>query len=270
MLTFIESSPTTSRLTIFLLCLIIFALLEWRFPKRQLTVNKSKRWFSNLLLVQFNSLALRLFFPITLAGWALYCQDANIGLFAILPLSNSVETLFSIIFLDFVIWLQHRIFHAVPIFWRLHMVHHADQNLDVSSAARFHTLEMLLSMLIKMVVVALLGAPVIAVILFEIILSSLAMFNHANINLAKSIDKIVRLFVVTPDMHRIHHSVKAEENNSNFGFCLSIWDWLFNTYCHKPQLGQINMQIGLKFIRDENEASHFISMLKMPFRKLKK
>ncbi|WP_328590328.1 sterol desaturase family protein [Veronia nyctiphanis] len=176
-----------------------------------------------------------------------------------------IAVIASVIILDFLIWGQHLLFHNVPVLWRLHAVHHADRDLDVSSGGRFHPVEILLSMLIKFMAIACIGAPAVAVILFEIILNATAMFNHSNVALPGWLDKIVRRVIVTPDMHRIHHSVHPDETNSNYGFNLSIWDKLFGTYTQDPRDGQENMEIGLSQFQAEHQTIWLPGMLSLPF-----
>nr|WP_244956830.1 sterol desaturase family protein [Enterovibrio norvegicus] len=264
-LSYIESHETVFRLFSFFSIFIVMAAFEWLFPKRLLSISKAKRWLNNISLMVFNTVALRIVFPVAAAGFAAWCQANGIGLFHVLELSHGIAVLLSIVALDGIIWFQHRLFHTVPLLWRLHAVHHADRDLDVTSGARFHTLEILLSMLIKLAAIALLGAPVVAVILFEIILSGMALFNHSNVALPHSIDKVVRWFVVTPDMHRVHHSIHRHESDSNFGFNLAIWDRLFNTYRAQPDEGHYGMTIGLSYVREEKHVVWLFGLLRMPF-----
>ncbi len=196
---------------------------------------------------------------------ALWCEVNSIGILNYLNISQVFKIIVAFIVLDFAIYLQHVLFHYVPVLWRFHKVHHADQDIDVTTGLRFHPLEMILSMIIKMIVVAVVGAPVLAVIIFEVVLNATAMFNHGNIGLPKVFDSIIRLFIVTPDMHRVHHSTIVKETNSNFGFNLSIWDRVFKTYKAQPSKGHIDMDIGLDEYRDRKTTQKLASMLKMPF-----
>lgn len=270
MLNSVNLESSIFRLIVFILLFILLAVIELYFPKRKLSISKTKRWFNNLSLTIFNTVVIRLCFPLTAVGFALLCQENEIGLFNLWQISSVLSVLFSILILDLIIWYQHYLFHKIPLLFRLHMVHHADKDLDLSSAARFHTVEMLLSLLIKLFAIALLGTPAIAVLWFEILLSSLAMFNHANISISHRIDNLLRLLVVTPDMHRVHHSVYYQENNNNFGFCLSIWDRIFSTYVAQPKDGHHKMNIGLNFISDENKATKLMSLLVLPFQSIKR
>lgn len=270
MLSFIESNETFFRLFSFFSIFIIMALAEWRFPKRLLRVNKLARWLNNIALIMLNTLILRVLFPLAGAGFAAWCVQHQIGLFNVVEAPVSMAILVSIIVLDGVIWLQHRLFHQIPLLWRLHAVHHADLDLDTSSGARFHPIEMLLSMLIKFAAIALLGAPIVAVIIFEMILSTMALFNHSNFSLPAFIDKPLRWLLVTPDMHRIHHSIYRHEQNSNYGFNLSVWDRVFNTYRHQPEDGHHEMVLGLRTLRDKKQVIWISGLLRLPFTRNRK
>ncbi|MBI2806280.1 MAG: sterol desaturase family protein [Planctomycetes bacterium] len=244
--------------------LVIMALGELFAPRRRLTVKKPLRWASNLGLVALNSVVARVLLPIGAVGMALFSEEHGWGLF------NNIETPFwlvvvlCVVGLDLAIYLQHIMFHAVPILWRLHMVHHADLDFDVTTGLRFHTIEILLSMGIKFAVVVLLGAPALAVLIFEIALNATAMFNHANVRLPGWLDRVLRLVLVTPDMHRVHHSAIPVETNSNFGFNFPWWDLLFGTYRPQPEAGHEGMTIGLAQFRDQSVAwLHW--MLALPF-----
>lgn len=231
----------------------IFALMAgWEIlaPKRVLTAKKSVRWLNNLGLVFFNTILLRFIFPLAAVSFAFYVEQLQVGLLPYLGLPHSLDVVLAIILLDLGIYLQHVMFHALPLLWRLHRMHHADTDLDVTSGARFHPFEIMLSMLIKFGLILLLGAPAVAVLLFEVILNGMAMFNHSNIRLLQTIDCYLRWFVVTPDMHRVHHSSIVHETDSNFGFNLSWWDRLFGTYLSQPKLGHQHMQIGLTEFRE--------------------
>jgi sterol desaturase/sphingolipid hydroxylase (fatty acid hydroxylase superfamily) len=172
----------------------------------------------------------------------------------------------AVIAMDFVIWLQHVVVHAVPVLWRLHRVHHADPDYDLTTGARFHPIEIVLSMLIKIATIAVLGPPVLAVLIFEVVLNAAAMFNHGNIRLPVPLDRVLRRVIVTPDMHRVHHSVEEDETNSNFGFNLPWWDRLFGTYREQARAGQLGMTIGLRGHTDPREVARLDGMLLMPFR----
>jgi sterol desaturase/sphingolipid hydroxylase (fatty acid hydroxylase superfamily) len=204
-------------------------------------------------------------FPAAAVGMAVFASDQRWGLFNYMDVPFWVAVLTSVLVMDFFIWLQHVMVHAVPVLWRLHRVHHADLDFDVTTGARFHTLEILLSMLIKFAVIVLLGPPVVAVVLFEVILNATAMFNHANVRLPETLDRYLRLIVVTPDMHRVHHSVEDDETNSNFGFNLPWWDRLFGTYRAQPRAGHEGMTIGIRTFREDKWCSWLPGMLTIPF-----
>ncbi|MDX8395345.1 MAG: sterol desaturase family protein [Mariprofundaceae bacterium] len=241
------------------------AIWEIFHPRRALKQNKTSRWTTNFLIVLLNSLLLRLFIPTGAIGAAIWAESNHIGLLNLISLPDAAVIFIAVILLDLAIYVQHLVVHAVPILWRLHMVHHADQDIDVSTALRFHPLEIVLSMIIKIGVVLLLGAPAEAVLIFEIILNGMAMFNHANVYMPKSMDKILRILFVTPDMHRVHHSIIKQETNSNFGFNLSIWDRLFGTYIAQPEKGHEDVVIGLSHL--QNEPTHQLKyILALPFR----
>jgi len=253
---------TAVRLIAFFSMFAIMAVAEAAAPRRRLRFGRS-RWPANLLIVVINSLLVRLL-PVAGAGAvALWAEAHHFGLFNLLPWSPSIELVCAVILLDLVIYTQHVIFHALPLLWRLHMVHHADRDIDVTTGLRFHPLEILVSMLIKMGAVALLGVPLVAVLLFEMILNGMAMFNHANVALPLWFDALIRRLLVTPDMHRVHHSVIREETNSNYGFNLSLWDRLFTTYRAQPEAGHDAMVIGLDHL--QAAPTHNLAyMLRLP------
>lgn len=239
------------RLTVFFAVLIIIALWEIFLPRRKRVASKATRWLNNLGLVALNGAMLRFVFPVLAVGIAILAEQRGWGLFYQFRIPSVAVMFVSVVLLDFLIYVQHLIFHKVSLFWRLHRMHHIDPDLDVTSGARFHPIEIALSMLIKMGFVILLGIPPEAVLIFEILLNASAMFNHGNINLPLSIDSILRWFVVTPDMHRIHHSIFREETDSNFGFFLSWWDRIFGTYTENPKSGQLDMVIGIGQFTEE-------------------
>lgn len=255
------------RLSFFFGIFAVIAVWEILLPRRQLTVSKGTRWFSNLGLVVFNSFVLRVIFPTAAVGIAVLSEQQGWGLLHYYELSFWVSAVIAVIAMDFVIYLQHVMVHAIPVLWRLHRVHHADLDYDVTTGARFHTIEIILSMLIKFVTIMVLGPPVVAVVIFEVILNATAMFNHGNIYIPEKIDRILRLLVVTPDMHRVHHSVHAPLANSNFGFNLPWWDRIFGTYFAQPPEGHTEMEIGLDTFRDPREVDRLPGMLMLPFRK---
>jgi sterol desaturase/sphingolipid hydroxylase (fatty acid hydroxylase superfamily) len=244
---------------------VVMAGCELMWPKRALTVSKSLRWISNIALVVFNTVLARLVLPMAPVIFAGLCLERGWGLFNLVELPLWWEVLLAVVIMDFAIWAQHVMVHVVPILWRLHRVHHADQDLDVTSGARFHPLEILLSLGIKFCVIAAIGASPVAVLAFEVILNAMAMFNHANVRLPLALDAVLRLILVTPDFHRVHHSVIARETNANYGFNLSIWDRLFHTYIAQPKLGHLGMTIGLEYFRSPTEQ-RLDKMISQPFR----
>ncbi|MET0003213.1 MAG: sterol desaturase family protein [Candidatus Thiodiazotropha sp.] len=253
------------RLIFFFGAFAIIALWEIHSPRRQLTVSKGARWINNLGLVALNTVILRLLFPAAAVGVALLVQKQGWGLLNYVAIPFPLSVIIAVVAMDFVIYLQHVMVHAVPLLWRLHRVHHADLDYDVTTGARFHTIEIILSMLIKMATIILLGPPLVAVVIFEILLNATAMFNHGNISIPERIDRVLRLFVVTPDMHRVHHSVHAPMANSNFGFNLPWWDRLFGTYVAQPPEGHVEMEIGLNEFRDPQQVDRLPGMLMLPF-----
>ena len=253
------------RLGTFAGVLVILGLAELLFPRRTLTAAKPMRWLNNLALVFLNTIAVRILLPLGAVGMAAIAQDKGWGLFNNLDLPAWLVVLLAVVALDFAIYLQHILFHAVPLLWRLHLVHHADLDFDVTTGLRFHTLEILLSWGIKVAAVILLGAPALAVLLFEVLLNATSMFNHSNLCLPLWLDRVLRLVLVTPDMHRVHHSTLPHETNSNFGFNLPWWDFLLGTYRNQPALGHENMTIGLANLRDEHQVDRLPQMLALPF-----
>jgi sterol desaturase/sphingolipid hydroxylase (fatty acid hydroxylase superfamily) len=244
--------------------LLLMALWEVLAPRRRLTVSRPVRWSNHLGLVGLNSLAVRFLIPLGAVGTALLTQEHGWGLLNNVALPAWLSVVLAVVALDFFIYLQHVLFHAVPLLWRLHMVHHADLDFDTTTGVRFHTLEILLSMGIKMAAVVLLGAPALAVVLFEVLLNATSMFNHGNVWLPRWLDRVLRLVVVTPEMHRVHHSINPRETNSNFGFNLPWWDFLFGTYRAQPAGGHEGMTIGLAQFRDVwVERLHWL--LALPF-----
>jgi len=243
----------------------IMAIWEFFSPRRSLTVSKPLRWLNNLGLVFLNSFVLRLLFPTAAIGVALFAQQQGWGLLNYYQFPLLLSVFIAVVSMDFVVYVQHVMVHAIPLLWRLHRVHHADLDYDVTTGARFHTFEIIISMLIKFATILLLGPSVVAVIIFEVMLNATAMFNHANVKLPLSVDRILRLFLVTPDMHRVHHSVEDNETNSNFGFSLPWWDRIFGTYRAQPRAGHDNMTIGIHHYRDEQQVDRLPGMLKLPF-----
>ncbi len=263
---FILSNEIAIRLSFFFGVFMIMTIWEILAPRRVLTVSKGIRWVNNLGLVVFNSLILRLLFPAAAIGVAAFAQTHGWGVLNYYKLPDVLAIILTVIAMDFVIYLQHVMVHAVPFLWRFHRVHHADLDYDVTTGARFHTIEIFFSMLIKFATIIVLGAPVIAVIIFEINLNVLAIFNHSNVGLPKPLDVFLRWFIVTPDMHRIHHSVEDDETNSNFGFNLTWWDRLFGTYREQPRGGQKGFTIGIHTYRDIKQTNWIIGMMMLPFK----
>ncbi len=238
---FITTYEIYIRLGFFFGIFILMAIWEMLAPKRALTTSKLLRWLNNLGLVVLNSLILRWLFPAATVGLAIFMNQAGWGLLNYYQLPIWMSIVIAVTAMDFMIYLQHVMVHAIPLLWRLHRVHHADLDYDVTTGIRFHPLEIILSMLIKFAMIIILGPPVIAVIIFEVVLNALAMFNHGNIALPKTVDWLLRWLIVTPDMHRVHHSVEDDETNSNFGFNLSCWDRIFGTYRQQPRAGNQNI-----------------------------
>jgi sterol desaturase/sphingolipid hydroxylase (fatty acid hydroxylase superfamily) len=265
MLQTLLQNETVIRLTVFFGILAVVAMAEIALPRRRLTVSKLRRWASNLGIVFVNSLIVRLLLPATAAGFAVFAVSRGWGVFNYYDVPVWVAVVASVVILDFAIYLQHVMFHAVPILWRLHRMHHADLDFDVTTGARFHPIEILLSMLIKFAVIAVIGAPAAAVIIFEVLLNATSMFNHGNFRLPVGLDRVIRLFVVTPDMHRVHHSIEDHETNSNFGFNLPLWDRLFGTYKDQPDAGHETMTIGIRDFREPRLATDLPGMLILPF-----
>ena len=259
-------NETIVRLGIFAGALIIFSSLEAIFPRRARNLPRQGRWLTHIGITVINSLAVRILGPLTAIAIAIWASTNEIGLFNLTEFPLWVEVTLAFILLDFAIYLQHIISHRVPLFWRFHKVHHTDRDLDASSAIRFHPIEILLSMLYKCGLVLLIGPAAIAVLIFEIVLNASAIFNHANLRLPLGLDKILRAIIVTPDMHRVHHSVIEGETNSNFGFNFSLWDKLCRTYKAQPQEGHKNMTIGLSEHQNSSPAKLLWS-LKLPFAK---
>lgn len=259
-----EENDLIIRFSFFAAALLLFGLMEYFWPRRPLHVNKKMRWRRNLALVVIDILVEKLLLPFTLVGVALYAETQRIGLTYWLDAPPAVMIFPAVMILDFVVCTQHMMFHKVPLLWRLHRVHHIDQEIDVTTGLRFHPLEIVISTLIKAAAILLIGAPITAVIIFEIVLNVAAMFNHSNICLPGKLDRLMRLLLVTPDMHRVHHSVIPKETNSNYGFCLSWWDRTFKTYRDQPSKGHLDMEIGLTSFRNAEE-SDLITLLRLPF-----
>ncbi|NOH63316.1 sterol desaturase family protein [Vibrio sp. RE88] len=258
-------NPDLIRLSFFLSVLILCGLWEWLTPRKKLTQNKLYRWMNNLGLVAFNSVFLGIFMPVLAFEAANVAIKQQWGLLNHLDFPFLAEVIMCVIFLDLAIYLQHLVFHKVPWLWRLHRMHHADQDIDVTTGSRFHPIEIVLSMWIKIALVVALGISPLAIIVFEIILNASAMFNHSNAKLPFKVDAALRKVIVTPDMHRVHHSVITRETHSNFGFFLSIWDRWFGTYIAQPERGHDEVKIGIPLFQRPREQ-WLDKMLTQPFR----
>ena len=257
-------SETYIRLGFFFGILVVMAIWELVFPKRTLTVSKAGRWVNNLGIILIDNIMIRLLAPAAALGMAAAAQQEGWGLLNHFHVPAVPSIIIGILFLDMVIYLQHLMFHSVPLLWRLHMMHHADLDIDVTTGLRFHPIEILISMGIKVAAVAVIGPPVIAVLAFEVILNGTAMFNHGNVHMPEGLDRVLRLLVVTPDMHRVHHSVTIRETNSNFGFNFPWWDRIFGTYRAQPVAGHKGMTIGLAQFRDPGKLT-LLHLLVLPF-----
>lgn len=253
------TTETLIRLGSFITLLLLFGLWEVVAPRRALTARKAIRWMSNIGLVVLSSVVIALIPALASMAMAHLAVEQQWGLFNHLNWPYALTFLLSVVALDFIIYLQHVMFHAVPVLWRLHRVHHSDVDLDASSGIRFHVVEIVLSMVLKLAAIVTLGPPVLAVLVFEILLNGSALFNHANIRLPQKVDAVLRLLIVTPDMHRVHHSVIRQETDSNFGFNLAIWDRICGTYRAQPEKGHEGMTIGINAFREERE--HWLDRL---------
>ncbi len=251
------------RLGIFLSMLLILALAEWRWPRRTQPAERSRRWLANAALIVVGTLLMRLLLPILALDMAVTAEVRGWGLFNILQLPALLAVVLGVLLLDVAIYFQHRLFHWSPWLWPLHRVHHSDGFLDVSSGIRFHPLEILLSMLIKLALVLALGLPWLAVLVFEIALNAGSLFTHSNLRLPLGLDRILRKVIVTPDMHRVHHSVHRDEQHSNYGFHLSLWDRLFGSYRDQPREGHLAMHLGVEGL-DSRTSQHLGRLLIQP------
>lgn len=250
---FLLANEPVIRLAAFSTVLVVVALGEAAFPRRVRSVSRWIRWPNNLGMTFLNTGLVRVVFPTAAVGVALALEGREIGLIPWLGLPELAAVVAAVIILDLAIYLQHVMFHAVPLLWRLHRMHHADLDFDVTTGARFHPLEIAVSMIIKLTVITALGAPAVAVLIFEVLLNATSMFNHANWRLSPAVDAVLRRFVVTPDMHRVHHSIVPRETNSNFGFNLPWWDFLFRTYRAQPAAGHDAMTIGIAQFRERRD-----------------
>jgi sterol desaturase/sphingolipid hydroxylase (fatty acid hydroxylase superfamily) len=262
---FVLANEPTVRLTAFAVVLAVMVIWEVLAPRRSRPLARRRRWPANLGIVVLNSIIIRLLFPAAAVGVALTAETQGWGLLHRYDVPSWVAVVAGVVVLDLAIYLQHVMFHAVPALWRLHRMHHADLDIDVTTGARFHPVEIMISMLIKFAAIAALGVPPVAVVFFEVLLNATSMFNHGNVRIPLALEPALRRLVVTPDMHRVHHSIERDETNSNFGFNLSIWDWLFGTYRAQPRAGHQAMAIGIPDFRDAAECNSITGMLAIPF-----
>ena len=263
---FIASNEPIIRSSIFVGLFLVLAMTELFAPRSEGTEMKGSRWFTNWAIFVLDIVVLRLAFKTAAVGIALWAASSGYGLFNVLDINPFLAGVICFVLLDFAIWASHVASHKIPIFWRIHRMHHSDTSIDVTTALRFHPVEILLSMLFKVALIILLGAPALAVIIFEIVLNGGAMFNHSNIKLPLAVDRVLRMLIVTPDMHRVHHSSEQPETDSNYGFNLSIWDRMFATYVDQPMKGHDGIEIGLKEYQDKRPANLGWS-LALPFRR---
>ncbi|MDA0821427.1 MAG: sterol desaturase family protein [Proteobacteria bacterium] len=258
-------SEPALRLTCYLGILVAVAVWEILAPRRKQIISRAQRWPSNFAIAALNTGLVRIVAPAGVVGFAIMAADQAWGLFHFVQFSNWAVVLLAVVLLDLVVYFQHRMFHAVPILWRLHRMHHADLEFDVTTGVRFHPIEILISIGLKIVAVAVIGAPALAVLIFEILLNATSVFNHGNIRMPARIERTLRFFIVTPDMHRVHHSIERAETNSNFGFNLPWWDRLFGTYKPDPAAGHLDMIIGIPEFRSPEEL-RLDKLLAQPFR----
>lgn len=244
----VDHEPTI-RLAVFFGILVGMAAWELAAPQRRVEIPRLIRWSNNLGLVALDAVLVRFLFPVVAVGLAVIAQENGWGLLNQLSIPTWIVTILAVLALDFAIYLQHVLFHAVPALWRLHRVHHADLEFDVTTGVRFHPFEIVISMAIKLLLILALGPSAIAVLIFEILLNGTSLFNHSNVRLPFRLDAVLRLFIVTPDMHRVHHSILPSETNSNFGFNLPWWDWILGTYLAQPSAGHTGMTIGIEQFR---------------------
>ena len=262
---FVLANEVQIRIVAFLGILVVLALWEWLAPRRVPIVSKITRWANNFGMVMVYTVLLRAVFPAAAVGMAVYAQGAGWGLLNRFEMPRELAVVIAVLILDFAIYLQHVLFHKATPLWRLHRVHHADLDFDVTTGLRFHPLEIVLSMAYKSAIIMLLGPPVLAVLIFEVLLNATSMFNHSNVRIMRAIDAKLRWLVVTPDMHRVHHSIHRDESNSNFGFNLPWWDRLLGSYRDQPRAGHEAMTVGLEPFRDPKRCVNLWGMLTFPF-----
>ena len=254
-----------TRLALFAILFAAMAFAEAMLPRRARAFSRLSRWPSNLAISALNNIVLEILIPVTVISVAMVAGRRQLGLLNVVPLPHAIALLAAVLVLDLAIYAQHVMFHWVPALWRLHRMHHADLDFDVTTGLRFHPGEIVISTLIKMGVVLAIGAPAGAVLTFEVLLNATSMFNHGNLALRGKIDRALRWILVTPDMHRVHHSIIRDETNSNFGFNVPWWDWLMRTYRAQPAAGHLAMTIGLDQFREPGELG-LLSMLTQPLR----
>ena len=262
---FVLQNGAQIRLSAFFGILVTMVVWEFLAPRLALSLPRIRRWPANLGIVVLNTLLVRMLFPIMPVGAAMLAIENGLGLFNIMGVPVWLSVVASLLILDFAIYGQHVVLHKVPWLWRLHRMHHADTGFDVTTGARFHPIEILFSIVIKLSVVVAIGVPPVTVVIFEVLLNGTAMFNHGNVRLPSGLDRVLRLIIVTPDMHRVHHSSVRAETDSNFGFNLSIWDRFCGTYIAQPEAGHEGMEIGLQLFRNPVEQ-RLDKMLAQPFR----
>lgn len=258
----------TLRLGVFLGLFVLFAIAEALLPRRNRVQNRMRRWLTNWVFSFANTGTLQLLglaLPLLAVGAAVDASVNGWGVFNLVNLPSGIEIILAILIFDFAIWAQHLITHKIPLLWRFHRVHHADRDIDVTTAIRFHPVEIAFSMLLKIGLIYVFGPAAVAIVIFEVMLNGTALFNHSNLKLPLGLDRVVRAILVTPDMHRVHHSVHRHEHDSNYGFALSIWDRIFGTYIAQPEKGHEGMTIGLEW-QDDSPAKIGWSML-LPFRR---
>jgi sterol desaturase/sphingolipid hydroxylase (fatty acid hydroxylase superfamily) len=256
----------TTRLACFIGVFALMAIGELLWPKRARPLARTRRWPNNITVVIIDTFLARIVLPAGATGVAFIAERHGWGLFNNVPLPRAISLIASVIILDLAIYAQHWVFHHMPWLWRLHRMHHADLDVDVTTGARFHPIEILLSLGLKAVIVIAIGAPAVSVLIFEVLLNATSMFNHTNVRIPASLEPMLRWLLVTPDMHRVHHSIVMRETNSNFGFNLPWWDRLFGTYRAQPEAGHEQMTLGLQQFRDPKEL-RIDRLLAQPFRK---
>ncbi|MCM1991213.1 sterol desaturase family protein [Oceanirhabdus seepicola] len=252
------------RIGAFLGTLVIMIILQKVKPRRKWEFSFWKRGFSNISIVILNNLLIFLVLPLVPIKMAFIVQEKGIGLLNNINIFKWIKVLIEVLLLDMLVYWQHRIFHKIGFLWKLHKMHHVDLELDSTTGVRFHPIEIIISTLLKVGLIALIGASPISVVIFEIILNSASLFNHANIYISLKADKILRKVLITPDMHRVHHSIHMNERNSNFGFSVPWWDFIFKSYKAQPKGGHVNMKLGIEDMPEE-KYTYFPGMLLVPF-----